>query len=374
MSLTQRQSSMGINKTKDNVYLNVVINQDSSQGNLSTPAVYNEHLTIPVIDDCSKYYCSIIRFDIPLNGIPILIFPVDVTQNNPNQSSMIIGIQLGGVNFPQHVIYVSTNFEPAPMPGSGPIFFTNSQATNIYYWVFSIANMINMFNTAIRAAVVASGSGLGPADTPFYTFNPVTQLITLTVTAAFIASGSILYRNEQADNYLSSFNSFYHGNNQPGGFEFAHILSPLPPGSPVGGPYVFSEDYVSIDLWFSLRKILITTNSIPILSEYVPSQNPNVFGQNTGINASVPIITDFIPQLEYANQARSIAYYVPPGQYRLVDMISETPLNKINLNVLWEDKFGNLFPVNISIFQQMSIKLAFLKKDLYKNMNLLLRA
>lgn len=360
-----------MSKKKDNVYLNIVIDHDDSQGDLPSYATYNEHLTIPVLDDCSKYYCSIIRFDIPLNAVPILVFPILETQSNPNVSSLIIGINLGGVNYGQNVIYNGNTADPPPVAGSGPIYFTNAQLTLPYYWVYSFTSMINMFNTTIRSAVVASGSGLGVVDTPYYSFDPVTQLISLHVTEPFRASGSILYINEPMVNYVDAFPYFFHGYRNSGGRDYDYILTPSP-GAPIGGPYNFIQDYNTIDLWFSLRKVLITTNSIPILSEFVPSQNPNDFGSNTGINASLPIITDFIPQLELANQSRSIAYYYPSSQYRLVDMISETPLNKINLSVFWEDKFGNLYPILITVFQQMSIKLAFLRKDLYKPMSSLL--
>jgi hypothetical protein len=356
-------------KTNDNVYLNIVINQFPTAGNTSTPAVYDENLTIAILDDCSKYYCSVIRFVIPLAALPILIFPLLTTQANPNISSLIIGIQYLGVNYPVNVVYQPATFRPPPTAGAGPIYFTNGQSTDVYYWVYSVALMINMFNTTINSAMIAAG--LGAVTSPYYSFDPTTQLISLTVTQDFLNTGAILYHNDQADNFLASFNLFYHGNNQPGGFEFSHILTPTPPGSPVGGPYVYIEDYISIDLWFSLRKLLITTDTIPIVKEISPSQNPNEFGINTGITSSLPIITDFVPQLSFSNEARSIAYYYPTSQYRLVDMISNTPLQRINLRIYWSDKFGNLFPVEISVFQQASVKLAFIKKDLYKNSNLL---
>ena len=352
---------MALSKDRDNVYLNIVINQDPISGNEATPAVYNETLTHPVIKDCSKYYASVIRFDIPLAAIPILVIPIINTQNNPNLTPLIFGIKYVGVNYPVNLVYISDSNSIAPTPSAGPIFFTQRQLSDTYYWVYSIFQMVELFNNTINQAMI--NAGLGATPSPIFSYNPVSQLFSLTVTQAFLLTGAELYHNDQANNFLSSFRVYYNGNNRPDGDEYIHILSPLPHDAPVGGPYTFIEDYNTIDLWFSLRKIILTTNTIPISPEFVPTQNP--FGINTGVSSSLPIICDFVPNLEYSNQGRGIAYYNPQSQYHLVDMISEIPLSRININIFWQDKFGNLYPLLIPSFQQASIKLAFINKNLY---------
>jgi hypothetical protein len=358
-----------IYKEKDNIYLNIPINQNPTQGNLASIATYNESLTIPLLEDCSKYYCSIIRFTIPLSDLPILIMPILNNQTNPNLTPLIFGIRNGGVNYPVNVIYVSAQLNQiAPTPGSPPIYFNNTQLTSFYYWVYSFTQVINMFNTAINQAMIDAGLGVTPS--PFFTFDPVTQLISLNISNSFIVSGAELYMNFQSANFLSSFNVNFHGLDQPQGRDISFILNPLPPNSPLGGPYVYTEDYNSIELWFSLSKILITSNSLPIQQEVSPTQN--IIGLATGVSNYIPIITDFVPQLDFSNQSRSIAYYVPQGQYRLVDMISEIPLTKLNFNILWQDKNGNIFPLYIDIFQQAELKIAFIRKNLYKNTSNLL--
>src|ERR1700679_3010122 len=152
-------SSMTMKKTNDNIYLNIVMNQFPSNGNAPSIAVYDENLTIAVLDDCSKYYCSVIRFVIPLAALPILIFPLLTTQANPNISPIIIGIQYLGVNYPVNVVYQPATYLPPPTPGSAPIYFSNGQATNEYYWIYSFVQLINMFNTTINSAMIAAGLG-----------------------------------------------------------------------------------------------------------------------------------------------------------------------------------------------------------------------
>lgn len=356
-------------KRKDNVYLNIVFNPDPYNGDGLTPATYNENLTIPVLNDTSKYYCSIIRFDIPLNNIPLVVMPIDATQNDPDLSLIVFGISYLGTNYPVPVVYTPMNNCAAPIPAGSAPYFTNMQLTSPYYYVYSITQMLNMFNTAVTAAVVAAGFLASTA--PYYSFDPNTQLFSLTVNSTFYATGATLYLNAYAYNYLASFQYFFVGFNKPGSNEYQMQLSPLPPGAPSGGPYVYVEDYISIDLWFVLRKLLITTNTLPVVQEIVPAQNPSS-GQSTGVSSSIPIITDFVPALTFSNEARSIAYYNPTSQYRLVDMNANTPLYKINLNIQWEDKQGNLYPLYLSVLQQASIKLAFLRKELYNPIDMLL--
>ena len=89
---------------------------------------------------------------------------------------------------------------------------------------------------------------------------------------------------------------------------------------------------------------------------------------------SYPILTDFVPNISAAaGESRSIAYYVPTSQYRLVDLISTNPLQKIDIRIFWEDRDGNLYPLEISIFQQASLKLGFFKKSLYNSGSSLLK-
>lgn len=128
--------------------------------------------------------------------------------------------------------------------------------------------------------------------------------------------------------------------------------------------YIFSQEYQTIGLWTSLRKIIITSNSIPVQNEFVPSDS---------ISSTLPIITDFVPNIQNPGDTKTIAYYFPQSQYRLVDLKSDLPLNTIDLKIFWQDKLNNTFPLLISSLQQGSIKLAFVKKSLYKPKNLLFK-
>lgn len=350
-----------IEKHKDNTYLNIVINPLSSLGARDTPAVYDENLTIPVLSNPSEYYCSVIRFSLPLDTIPILKFPVDVSQNNPNVSYLVFGIRNAlGTMFSEQVIFTPTSNLTAPTPAGSAPFFTNQQAVSDYYNIFSIRAMVNMFNAALSAAVTASGLGVA---SPYYTYDPNTELFSLTVPQAFQATAASIYMNKYAKNFLSSFEFFFDSTTFVDDYLYYHVLTYLPPL--VGTNYIFYEDYISVALWFDLRKIVITSTTLPVNPESVPSQNPNDGGRTNGLVSYNPIITDYIIAFDLTNQIQTVAVYNPTSQYRLVDMSSNSPLNKINLAFYYYDKFGNQFPVYVSPSQQISIKLGFFRKELY---------
>lgn len=60
---------------RDNIYLNLVFQNNSSNPNSETIAEYNftNHIK-PIIDRPCDFYMSVISFDIPLNGIPPIYY------------------------------------------------------------------------------------------------------------------------------------------------------------------------------------------------------------------------------------------------------------------------------------------------------------
>lgn len=381
---------MSICKQSDNVYLNVVINNNliKSDGTIDESFIngeYNVTKTLPIIDKCSDYYCSIIRFDIPLQEVPIFIMPIVPASNalnpqpNPNLTPMIIGITYLGNDYPQNIIYSPDNSYSPPTQN-----VIGTQVVTPYYFVYTFQNLINSINIALSAAITASGfvlpAGILP---PYFYLDPSTQLINFIVPNEFTTglNHPQIFLNSILLKYLEALPVNFLGLNQNNGKDFVFRLDnptynqtstvsgtkPSPVIIPPSRPdyWKFTQEYSVLNHWSSIRKIIISTNTIPIVNEFIPAQD-----NNSGIATSFPIITDFVPNIEFAGQSRSIAYYYPQSQYRLVDMISDTPLYKINLKLYWEDTIsGSLFPILLPRYQEANIKIAFLRKTLYKPLN-----
>jgi|WetSurMetagenome_2_1015567.scaffolds.fasta_scaffold00833_6 hypothetical protein len=359
----------------DNIYVNVVMNHNSIAGNAPSNAVYETSKNIAFLDKPSDYYCSVIRFVIPLDAVPITIMPIVPNQGNPDLGSMIFGITVGGIDYPTNLIYTPLS----TIPSTGPDQNQQQQVITPYYFIFDIQHMIDMMNTALNTSYIAAGSP-GALGQPFFQFNPITQLISLIVSNGFIAANANIFCNAIALNFVTGIPTIYNGYNNPIGKDFIFNIFASPIENNASGYptntfptipqyFQFTEQFVSINLWFALRKLIITT-SMPIRSEIVPGFDSST-GRQTGQSVSIPILTDFVPALENTNQPRSIAYYVPTSQYRLIDMIGNDPLYVLGLRIYWVDKQGNTFPLQLSVLQQASVKIGFFKKSLYKSGSLL---
>lgn len=359
-----------ISQVGDNIYVNVAFSKNPDSTAFEEAAEYSVSKTIPILAKADDYYCSIIRFAIPLNETPLLIMPIVPNQVNPNLTPLKIGISVGGINFTRNVIYVSNTNAPIPVQNQ------SIQVITSYYYVFEYQSIINNVNTALASAFLASGLA---GNTPYFYLQPESELIHLVVdiatfspTATAIVPSPIqsatIYMNNDLEVYLSAFPVIYVApNSEPGrDYDFSlvrfggdKLIPPFNIGA-VATQKNFTQEYSVLALWSSLRKILITSNTIPIQSEYTPTGN-------SGISSTLPVITDFIPQNELPGQSRSIAYYNPSAQYRLVDLKSSCELRTIDLKIYWQDIFQNIYPLLISKYQQASIKLAFIKKTLYND-------
>ncbi len=367
---------------------------------------YDVTKTLPMLDDASQFYCAVLRFDIPLGSVPLFVMPIIPNQTDADLTPFIIGIEYNNVYYPVKVQYLPENDFVAPNQNVG----LNKQVITPYYYVYSYETMIRMLNlslyaaytsSGVRAAITAANGGI-EMMAPYFYYNPETQLISLIVNkyftqvgAGFLASLPQIFINEPLLKYVDGFNLSAQtgatpklngadyiftiaGSTHVNGYAdypqnnmaytpYGYLVTPTNP-PPYPDYFQFVQEYESFNYWSSIRKILLTTNTLPINREYEPAQ-----GFDNGVNVSIPILTDFVPQIERAGEGRSIAYYEPNGQYRLVDMISTQPIYKVDINVYWQDTAGNIYPLYLSYGQQANIKLGFFRKLLYKNMSLLSR-
>lgn len=349
----------------DNVYLNIVITNNVSTTNpypKNIQAIYDETLTQPILSDPSEYYASIIRFSMPLDTIPFFSFPVDRNQNNANVSQLLIGIKiLAGNEFTSFVTYTPQNDVPPPVSGGLNISYT--QSLSPYYFIYSIQPFISMINTALNSAFVAAGSPGGVA--PFYVYDPQSQLISLIVDNAFLVAGARIFLNSYLKNYLDSF-VFITDNDVPSGaFKYFHNLNPTPFGQV--SPFRYWQEYNSLDLWFDIRKIVVQSSSLPGAEEASPNYDPGASQGTNGRVAYSPIVTDFVISYNNINDVSSVLVMEPSPQYRLIDMNSRIPINRLNFSFYWLSKNGNLYPVFLSPNNSITMKIAFFKRSLYNN-------
>lgn len=358
----------------DNVYETISINHPGagySTGFNSTNeqpilAEYDVTKNTPLIDRPSNYYLSVIKFDIPLSLVPLVVCKVIPNQGNPDLCQMSIGIKYLGVNYPVNLIYTPNNNLLPPVQNQ------TRQVITPYYYIYSYENLIRMFNVALASAWTTSGlAAANPTlRAPFFYLDDGTGFIVLVVSSVFTAAGTppVIFMNESSKNYLSAFEVKSFGYNQPDGYDYQFILNGSLPPAPeteyiIGGTtyYKYSQDFPTLQNWAILRKILITSNALPVNPEFVPSRN-----DSNANNATMPVISSFTPIINSIGDNNSICYYVPTSQWKLVDLRGNNALNRIDIRIYWEDANNNLYPLYIPIYQQANIEIVFINKKLYK--------
>lgn len=377
----------------DNIYYNVNLTFDPN-GPFFQPATYNANKTIAILNKSSDYYCSVIRFNIPLDYLPVTIMPIvpntyvdPMNPGFPNLSTLSIGIRNynTGISYEQPIIYSNPSGT-----STAPIQDKPTQVITPYYYIYSYFKMIEFINTALAASFAAFAAanpadprvtfGGNPVPAPYFVYDPVTSLIRLITFKTWInnpeippnpKTGVYIYINTELENFLDGF-TFFSERSSPSNLNFFFVIKNRGDnGYPVNTypavpDYLYSiQTYSTIGNWQSIKKIIITSASLPIVAESLPLIGNTNDDQSNFIN----ILSDFLPQINSTilSNPRENAIYFPSSQYRLIDMISDIPLKKIQLSILWEDKDNNLYPVYLSQFSSLSLKLAFVKKSLYKN-------
>lgn len=372
----------------DNKYFDITVSYNPN-GQFFQELTYESTQTIPVVNKASDYYCSVIRFNIPLNFLPVTIFPVIPNTNNlalSNTSTIKVGI----MNFTTGISYELPLQYENPSPTTvKPLQNKPTQVVTPYYFVYSYYKMLNIINDGIQAVfdLFAAANptdprvinGVNPLPAPFFLYDPETSLIRLITFNTWIQplqipptpkTGVFLYINLNGINFLDAFD-YFSIRTSPANLNFYFVVQDRGNnGYPVNtypalSDYIYQiQSYSTIGNWASIKKILLTTNTMPVVNENLPLiNNANVDQSN-----SLSVLSDFLPQINTTSPTnpRENAIYYPTSQYRLIDMISDLPLRKIDVSVYWQDKDNNIYPVFISQFSSASIKLAFVKKSLYK--------
>jgi hypothetical protein len=351
----------------DHIYVNLEAYNSTSQ---IINADFNETFNQIVLQKPSDYELAIVRFSSPGTNIPIFIF---------NQTSNYYTVTLSDVtgNYQKAVQLIQEDFSDTPSAN----------------FVFSYQNFVNMINVAFAGAyadLLAGNPGTTALSPPFMFFDPTSLLIriayprvgysvqTLSASGAAESVGVKVYMNVNLSGYFESFPAKYYGAGLTAGKDVQlkvfddgdNTLINKDPGSatnansvyksytntniPAGVYYMMEQEYSTLYLWNDFSSVVITSSTIPVNKEYLPKINGQINVQ--------PILTDFQPNVNLGPDAKSTLQYIPPGEYRMIDLVSDTPLNQFQFSVYWTDHTQSLYPLQLSPTDYVSIKILFRRK------------
>jgi hypothetical protein len=368
----------------DRLYYNIIIPYKPSKNGIS-PAVYQEQLNIALIQDPSKYYISIIRFTIPTANIPIMYPTIQEYPNtNVNNTIYSVTITYGPPAGPpisisrEYIQFVTSTQFPLP---SSPTIQNPKVKISPYYYVYSYINWISMINTTLTTAFNGLPIIAGSKE-PYFIYDVDNKIISLVAQTSYYslnqnpAPANIfkVYCNYPLLTFLDGMNVNFLGVGLADGLDIQFLIqnnhnnyyNPLedyvaPPTIP---KYLsVPQEYGTLTDWNIFQSLSIISNLLPTRQEFIPSSSAN--NNQSGVVNSVGVLTDFEPILQNGPEARTTVQYQVNSPYRLINLTSNIPLTKIDVNIYWVDKNGNSYLLDIPINSVLTMKIVFVKKSSY---------
>tara|TARA_R110002126_G_scaffold45043_3_gene127925 strand:- start:259 stop:1218 length:960 start_codon:yes stop_codon:yes gene_type:complete len=318
-----------MSRTNDNVYYNIRINSETSQGR----AFYDENRVAPILNNPSEYELAIERFRIPATDIPIFIWKGD--------DYFKVTMSYNGIDVTEPLVFIPNISVPD----------TYGDA------IWNYQELIDILNVALSNAYTAiniASPGSSPTEAPFLTYDADTQLLTFNAEQLYDTNGVPtidIYFNSPLYLLVPSFQTF--SNSQIPLKEYQIIVkNNLNNITTIGGKAYYStkQEYNTLSLWNDLVSIAFETDSVPVSAEKQGDQK----------NVVKRIMTDFEP-LEDINNRQAFQFY-PQGPLRFYDMNSIYPLSRIDLKVYWVDKNDKSYPIFINENEVLTVKILFRKK------------
>jgi hypothetical protein len=384
MSFTQRD-------TPDKVYYDITIS-NLQNTTTSPPTLYfNETRNSPFVLDPQSYYLSIVRFTLDTNTLPIISPDIQPAPNsNVNLTSYSITLEWQNPVAPFQVftqqtflVYIPQNQQAiVPAPPSQTLNGLQNNETGYYdifnyqYWIQLVNNTFQQCYNALNAQVVGAGLALPSAFAPVMSWDTQGNIAILNADQAGYddtASNYIkIYFNPSLFNLFSSFPFIIEssdvvpdGKNARiimSGFGGANVVQ-FPPVAPTYIALQIVQEYSTIALWTPITSIVFTSNTLPIVSNQVSAPllffNGKRF-QSGGNNSNIAqIITDFV-----ANDGiyKPNIVYIPSAQYRLVDLVGNSPLYNLDIEVFYKNRVGEFIPVRLGSGGTATIKILFTRK------------
>jgi len=358
-----------------------IVNEDK----ISKNSQYFIERDSDILFDCSKFYVSILKFNISNFFIPIGIMPVaktyyeyanyDIEYINldPQLLQYSITIEYDNDVRLEYIIWNPELDESPPNPFINPQ--TNKQVKSNYYFCVTFQWFLNQLNTALSTgfnALLTKPSTIGgnPPAPPIFTYNSVTQLFSFVCQKDYydisLANPIKIYMNHKLFTIMGSFikktislNDFANDGRDillyPSDYYYNNLNTPNY-NPPFSGDYlVITQEYISILNWNPFKRIIFSSNTLPVNQTLI----------NGNGDDSIKALDSFIAPS--STQERTQYTYTPQFPGRLLNMTTTSILRKIDINIYWVDVYGNIYILQIPWNQQSVVDLLFSNKEMYKN-------
>ena len=413
-----------LSSDSEHIYYNARIDNllDGVDNGASEECVYNVQ-TQNIIEKQSNYELAVQSWSIRAL-LPVFIATIK-QGTNPDINAMPFKVcysfTTGGVttDFPTELVWVpdptwlsvASGGKSLPKPPSENNGIQDLKTSPRYYWCSNYMTFVNIINTALKAsydAFNAAHPGIH-AEEVWVQYDAITGLFSLVAptTYATTAVRATVYVDALLFKYLDTIQAQFYGYNNPDGKDYAinfelkngaqngwavgnHYAGVVPNPLTTPPTYIIMEQEADCRfLWSNIKQILITSSSINVRNEYMPQidfpqslnqqrtiPNPN---RNPGEPAT-SLINDSIFNLNkksvisyidynYASPSKSTQsslhrdIFYKPHFYKWIDLIGDSPLNNLNIEMFFQTEDGFILPLNVPNKASVNIKMVFRRKN-----------
>lgn len=350
----------------DYQYLNIRIFNDSvANNNKSIPARYEETRVQPILDFPNEYELSIVRFSIPTNTIPILIWPGDdvykiTLEWRGVQTTAYLTFAGQGLDLYGKAIYhyqeICDSFNiamkstwddmaaafPGALPAPDFALYSLQSPRLIFNFILKKFQFVVPYETSDYSNPSVGADEIGH----WATNNPdVPNRITI-------------YFNREMEKFMSGFQYIVDDITNGDSDTFYQMIVSDGTNNIVETPsynenrfvYVMKQTYSDITNVNDFANIVFRTSRIPIVSEFKATQ----------VNEFQQILTDFIPEIQEFNASDLL--FNPTGPLRYYPIITNTDFRSVDVDIYWENTEGKQFPVYLLPNKTITVKIQFRKR------------
>jgi len=377
----------------DKIYFDMTYTNVDSISTAPKVCSFTETRTTPILLRPEEYYCSIVRYQLETATLPVFIPIIQYNSSDVNASIYSFTLEWvdpsGGTytSGQTYMSYAPQNLAaqvPSP-PSSSANGLQNNNTT--YYNVYNIQYAIYLFNqtlttafAALVANAAASSKTLPTTNAPVISIssdNGSDPIFVLncdldgydTTATSYIR----IYCNQAMYQLFSAFPAYYLSDTASAGKNiqiqtttFGGVtVTQFPSWNPTYNAIQVFGSNSTISAFSPITSIVFASNTMPVVPNQISApllsvNGLSVSGNNGNNNNISQILTDFIsPNMQY----QPVITYEPTAQYRLISMLGNQPLSKIDVSVFWVDIFGNQNPLYLASGSTLTIKFLFTKKS-----------
>ena len=349
-----------MDRQEDHIYFNTILHNTNG---FVIPCSVLDVRDRDIINRADDFEMSIIRFTIPTQLLPLLIVP-----NAINIYS--VTLTCNGNNYQQFVPYTQTSYRN--LYGKG---------TLAYYDYQTFLDDLNTASALAFADLLFNNPTCVATQPPRWYYNANTSLISCYFDRGYIdgtVNGVEMWMNTILFNLLQAFTVEFFPTPQPLGKEIRfkildsntlainNVIPRVNVPNAIASINVtllqLQQSFICLGNFNSVRSIVITTGQLPVMYEYLPNVVSNLQNQNVS-NNNRAIVSDFeIPSILDENTFRTSITYLPTAEYRMISLLGNQSINKVDFQILFSDTNGIFYPLYLDIDRTVSIKVLFRRK------------